>query len=115
MDNLVEFEFRHADERTWRLRMADIRVDEWAEVEELSGMDAGELFSRFLGFSMRARKAMYFLARKREGDGVKWDSDELNFRAGDLVVADVTPERKTEEDEGTDPPEGGAEPPSETP
>lgn len=115
MDNLLEFEFRHTDGRTWGLRMSNIRADEWAEVEELTGMDAGELFSRFLGFSIRARKAMYFLARRHHGDDIAWTSEEVNFRAGDLVVADITPESKSTEEEPQDPPEAGDETPSEQP
>lgn len=94
MYNLYEFEFRHEDGRTWRIRMAHIRLDDWAEVEELTGMDAGELAARFQGLSMRAFKAIYYLARKQNDDPAPWDSDEINAQVGDLTLSDVTPESK---------------------
>lgn len=88
--NIIEYELT-VGERSWRLRMGDILVDEWCELEELSGMDAGELYARFLQGGMRARKAFVYLARKRGGDGVPWDSPELNFRIGDFYMRDTTP------------------------
>jgi hypothetical protein len=90
MRDLVEYELTVGD-KSWRLRMDDILVDEWCELEELSGMDAGELYARFLRIGMRSRKAFVYLARKKAGDGVPWDSPELNFRTGDFSFKDVSP------------------------
>lgn len=87
----LEFKMTCGDQ-SWNLKMHDILVDEWCELEELSGMDAGELMTRFLQGGMRARKAMYYLARKKHGDKVEWGSSELNFRLGDFLVEQVTPD-----------------------
>lgn len=118
MSNLLEFEFRHEDGRRWRLRMAHIHVSEWIEVEQLSRsvtpdgekVNATELFADFLSGGMLGRKAFFWLARKREGDAARWDSDEMDPQAGELNVADITPETNEEstEEAGQDPPEAGA-------
>lgn len=90
MKNLVEYEITVRD-RVTRLRMSEIRVDEWCEVETLSGMDAGELYTRFLAGGIRARKAFVYMAWRRAGHRVSWDSPDLNFTLGDFEVKDVTP------------------------
>lgn len=93
MKNALVYEIR-VGEQAWRLSMADLLVDDWCEVEELAGMDAAELFARFLQGGMRARKAFLYLARKQAGDSVPWDSPELNFRVGDCQLRDVTPKTR---------------------
>lgn len=106
-DNPTAYEFALGDE-TYRVKMADLTIDDWCAVEEQSGMDAGEIFSRFLTGGMRARKAMYWLARRQSGSPVEWDSDELNFRLGDMVMRDITKQTKKaagdEETSKPDPP-----------
>ncbi|PXY25148.1 hypothetical protein BAY59_24285 [Prauserella coralliicola] len=122
--NLVEYELTVGD-KSWRLKMADILIDEWCELEDLTGMDAGELYARFLAGGMRAKKAFVYLARKKSGAEVPWDSPELNFRTGDYSVKDVTPkvrrkpskpaaEPEAEQEAEQDPTEEAATPPSAT-
>lgn len=104
-------------EDVFAIKMDDLTVDDWCQVEEHSQMDAGEIFSRFLTGGMRARRAMLWLARKKSGKPVDWDSEEMNVRIGDMQVRDVTKPGKSsesEEDAKPDPPKktGGSRSPT---
>jgi hypothetical protein len=93
MEQNIEYEFTIAG-RPWRLKMGDILIDEWCELEEIYGSGAVEILAHFYAGSMKARKAMVFLARKRAGEGVAWDSPEMNFRMAEFAMKDITPKRR---------------------
>lgn len=107
--NLIELEVRHADGRKWPLRVASVRFDDWIEVEALTNnkIKGGHLISEVADLNMLARKALYWLARRHNGDGARWDSDEINAQCGDITIADVTPWVGSDEDgeQEQDPPE----------
>lgn len=113
-DNL-EFEFTVGD-RSWRLVLSEVTVGEWCELEELSGMDSGELLVRFQNLGIRARKALLYLARKRAGDGVPWDSPQLvDVPIGEMEMRQIPrPARKTKKATATDTAAKGAGSPDPT-
>jgi hypothetical protein len=108
-----EFELTVGD-RSWRLSMGAITVGEWCELEELSGMDAAELLARFMTGGMRARRAMLYLARKRAGDPVPWDSPELTgVPVGEMTMRQIPkPPRKSKKAEGEGAPTAGSPDPT---